>query len=481
MSMRSLLCLCVVAAAAISLPVQAQNVTASPAYGDAARDDVTSITVFLKRRENVPSPNLRIDSRSASSCNFIGSDGSADYVADYVRGFTGSYDPYDRNTFGANSPFGDASRDPRFNDFGSGFRGGGLSGCSASDRGFAAGRAAIARRDKTLVQAFELFDQKKYPEALEMFQTSYRKMGYEQAAFYAGKMYLFGLGTEKNTKEAVFWLRKVAEQRKPSRPHVFDPKAPEYMNTQADAIMTLAKIYLTGYDGLPRDPKQALKWFGEATEIGYIPASHIVGDFYYYGVGTAKDTPRAVKNYREAARFGYAPAQVSLAQILEAGEDGVKAEPQQALAWYNEAAKVNHPVALNALAVAYDHGKGVKADPQKALGFYKEAAVRGNPDAQNAIGTYFYQGGALLAKDEAVARKWFEVAARNGQPEAMFNLAAMYARGEGGDRDRVKAAAWFTIAQKAGHDKAEAALRAVEAEMNDAEKAELQKLFAPKN
>ncbi|MDC7683308.1 SEL1-like repeat protein [Asticcacaulis sp. BYS171W] len=450
-------------------------------------EDITDVTVFLKKKSSVPQQNMRIDTRSASSCGFFGSDGSADYMADYIRDFTGSNDASDPNSFDENSPNGDASRDGGTSFFDQNQAAAdsesgepSTGGCTTTDRAFAAARARIARNDTTITEAFALFDQKKYPEALAMFKKSYDKIGYEDAALMIGKMYLYGMGTQKDSKQAVYWFRRVAE-----RPfdinkeiHKFDPKNPEAANTLAEANLTLAKIYLTGY-GVPKDQKEALKWFERASYIGYIPATKTVGDMYYNGVGTTKDVKKAVKNYQDAAKYGYAPAQYALAEILYTGEGDIKADRKMALAWYNESAKANHPGGLYALGVAYDAGEGVPADQQKALGFYKEAAIRGNADAQNAVGTYFYQGGSLLPKDDTAARQWFEVAAKNGQTDAQFNLAVMYMKGEGGPKNLVNAYLWFAMARKGGHENATAALKAVQAQMTEADKAELSKLLAP--
>lgn len=485
------MCALVIVAAPLSVwaqttPKPAEPKAAAPA-SPAPADEVTDVTVFLKRKSSIPEQNMRIDTRTASSCGFIGSDGSSDYIADYIRETTGTYDLNDPNNFSENSPLGDVSREGGGTDFfdrqdrSTDETGSGASdGCTDTDRRFAAGRATILRRDKTIYQAFDFFDQKKYPEALAMFKTAYSKIGYEDAAFYIARMYLEGLGTAKSPKDAIVWFRKVAEQPVDMRrPHPFDPKNPDYMETRAEATMTLAKIYLTGY-GVPRDPKEALKWFEKAAYIGFIPASKIVGDIYYYGNGVPKDLNKAYKNYSEAAKYGYAPAQYAVGQILEYGEGSIKADPNTALGWFREAAKAKHPGAMYKIAVAYDSGEGVAADPQKALIFYKEAAVGGNADAQNAIGTYFYQGG-LLPKDDVAARQWFEVAALNGQGEAAFNLGVMYMKGEGGPKDVVKAYVWFAAARVRKHENAATAMKAALAQMTDAQKAEVEKLFAPKN
>ncbi|BBF81463.1 hypothetical protein EM6_2062 [Asticcacaulis excentricus] len=337
----------------------------------------------------------------------------------------------------------------------------------------------IRARDRTLTDAFALFDQKKYPEALALFQKSYNKLGDSIAALMIGRMYLLGLGTTPNTREALKWLNKAAEQPNPPRPLRFDPKAPERMDSATEASIVLAKIYLIGHD-VEKNPATALKWYQKAASRAYVPAYKTVGDFYYYGHGVRKDVVRAQRNYKTAAETGFAPAQVAMAQILASGDDGVPANPKQALDWYYHAAKANHPDGLYALAVAYDTGQGVKADPKQALFYYKEAAVRGHPAAQNDIGTYFAKGDSILPKDEPIARKWFEVSARNGNPEAMYNLAVMLMTGQGGPVDRKGAWVWFTVAQMAGHPHAEAALKQQEPQMTTDEKSEAAAVLKPK-
>ncbi|ESQ81180.1 SEL1-like repeat protein [Asticcacaulis sp. YBE204] len=473
----------------IALCVAAMSPTsfAQPQRPDANAKDVTDVTIFLRREASVPLDNIRIRGSSASSCNFFGTSAmDSDYARDYMarfggdpsRGYAGS------GYFSAYSPYGDASISPYAPPGAFGGRGlydyNDRSRCSQSDYNFAAGRAYIQARDRTLTDAFALFDQKKYPEALALFQKSYKKIGYAEAALMIGRMYLLGLGTEADTPKALEWLDKAAGQPNPPRTLRFDPKVPERMDAATEASIVLAKIYLIGH-GVEKNPTTALKWYQKAASRAYVPAYKTVGDFYYYGYGVKKDVVRASRNYKTAAENGFAPAQIAMAQILASGDEGVPANPKTSLDWYYHAAKANHPDGLYALAVAYDKGQGVKADPKQALFYYKEAAVRGNPAAQNDIGTYFAKGDTILPKDEAIARKWFEVSAKNGEPEAMYNLAVLLMKGQGGPVDRKSAWLWFTVAQKAGHPNAEAALKQLEPQMTAAEKAEAEAVLAPKS
>lgn len=443
-------------------------------------EETTEVIIRLKREVLTGRGSgqyLQFDTQSASSCAFIGSynDPYEDpRIQGYFRSFygssRGSVNSGGRYTFSEKSPFGDAST-------------GGLTslpgGCRLSDAAFVAGRSRIARNDRSLVDAYDLFEADKFPQALGAFKASYKKMGYPEAAVVIGKMYLYGLGTEANTVEAVAWLTKAARARyNTSQNPRFNPQNPDAINPVSDAALTLAKMYLSGF-GVEKDPKAARKWFERADATGYVPATKTLGDIHYYGVDTPRDMKKAMKLYNRAAQAGYPPAQYTLGVIYHLGEDEVAVDQKTALGWYNQAAKSNHAGALYALGVAYDRGEGVAADPEKALGFYKEAATRGNADAQNAIGTYFYTG-ERLEKNLEVARKWFQQAAQSGQVDAMFNLGVMMMRGEGGDADPVKAWAWFSLAERLGHERGAQAVRVVEATLTDAQKTEAAALLAPK-
>ena len=335
------------------------------------------------------------------------------------------------------------------------------------------GRSAIQLRDKSLPQAFALFDDGRYEEALTYFEEADRKLGAPEAMLHIGKIHLFGLKDRSDPVEGVRWLKRTvglrfnAWQNTP----VFDPSEPERNTPMGEAAMILADIYSRGYGPVAKDPAQARQYLQRAYDVGHIRAAKILGDVYYNGIDTPRDLKKAFKAYSDAAKFAYGPAMIALAQMYETGEAEGGADPKKALAWRAEAAKRDDPAALYALAVAYDHGEGVAADPDRALSYYKLAAMTGEPAAMTALGTYFYRGEGGLERDHAMARRWFEEGALGGDPDGMFNLAAMMARGEGGTVDRVKAWGWLKIAERMGHPQAAAATTALEAKFTDADRA----------
>lgn len=387
--------------------------------------------------------------------------------------------------FSESSPFGDASGGSAvditanlLNAEGPG------NACGAGDRLLTAGRATIARRDRTLPEGYRFYDEGKLVEAIESFKKGYAKLpdadGGLEAAYMIGKATIELPVAQRNGAEAISWLKKAAGGRFDPSKDVppFNPDNPYANDTvlgQASAL--LGQLYLTG-GIVPRNVPEAAKWYARAEEVGYVPAGKMVGDIYYYGYDVPKDPAKAVKYYKKAATLGFAPAQFALANILYSGDAGEREDVKTALAWYEQAAKRGHPGAQLALAQAFDAGDGVAANPKQALVYYSQAAVGGNAAAQAALGTYFYKG-EQVDKDLVSARKWFEMAARRQQTDAMFNLAAMLTKGEGGDKDLVKAWVWFSLAKNRGHENAAAALAAIERQMTGEQRQQAAQLLSP--
>jgi len=470
-----------------------------------------TITIFSKRNTRRPPNRTVIGTQSASSCGFMDTRNPADDRAlqDYLTDFYGedanemqeqstpndpgtnsddngndrSRSPASR-TFRNNAPYGDASRDGDIN--GAMPNGAGSSNltpdsatCGPSDQAFAAGRSYIAQHDHSLTDAYNAFDARDYPRALDLFKKSYDKMGYDVAALMEGKMYVAGLGTPRDMEKGIAWLKKATQAPfDPTRQAIrFNPDDPDYMNSRIDAAMTLAKIYVTGFH-VPRSPGDAKHWYLKADEYGFVPASHIVGQIYENGYAGEQSLPKAVAYFRKAGIVGYAPSEYELGVIYYNGGDGVAEDRKAAADWLYHAAKRGNANALYALGRMYDLGDTLPADPQKAVVYYRDAALKGQPDAQNALGLLFYTG-EIVGKDQVVARKWFLQAARGGNADAMFNLGVMMVNGEGGDKDLVLASVWFRLADEMGLEKGGAAARELEARLTPEDKARVDALLRP--
>jgi TPR repeat protein len=441
------------------------------------------------RADEVTAAKSKVLSRKyASSCAFMSSPNAAedDVARAYMEDF-GMWDsisnPVDR--FSDRAPDGDASNakdSSSLEDFNGPEPDDTTQAavkCGASDRRFAAGRNAILRKDKSLAQGFEALDQRDYPRAMTLLTTAWNKIGYDEAGLALAKMHLFGMGTPKNSKEAIRWLRQVAEARfDPTSDRLrFDPRHPEQMSEKVEAAFMLARIYERGI-GVPKDALEAKKWYAKADDFGFVPARNVLGEAWLNGYGGQRDARKAFDYLQSAAQEGYVTAQYNLAKLCYTGDTGVPRDLKLAGAWFNAAAKAGHPGALFAAGRMYDLGEGVPADPKRAIVYYKEAAVKGDPDAEFALGTFFYEG-ELVTKNLATARRLFDAAAKQGQVDAMFNLGAMEINGEGGPADLAMAYVWLNLAKSGGHASADAALKTVAPRLSAQERARADAILKP--
>jgi TPR repeat protein len=351
--------------------------------------------------------------------------------------------------------------------------------CGSSDRRFAAGRQQILQKDKSLAEGFVALDARDYPRAMRLLTTAYDKIGYDEAGLALAKMHLYGMGTPKDTNEAIRWLRKVVDARfDPMRDRMkFNPKEPQLMSEKVEAAFMLARIYERGI-GIPKNPAQALAWYGKAADFGFVPAQNVIGQAWADGYGGARDGRKAVGYLQSAAEEGFVPAQYNLAKVYYNGDAGVTRDLKQAGAWFNAAAKAGFPAALFAAGRMYDMGEGVPADQKRAIVYYKEAAVKGDRDAEFALATFFYDG-EVVEKNRATARKLFEAAARQGQVDAMFNLGAMELNGEGGPADLAMAYVWLHLAKRGGHPQADAAIKAAAPRLTAQDRARADQVLKP--
>jgi TPR repeat protein len=432
--------------------------------------------------------NKILNGKRASSCGFLGLPANAydDATLAYMRdfGMEDSISNTDLTVVTESAPTGDVSNMAQSSSLDGFIPGPGSTerqpvGCGPSDLRFAAGRNHIERKDKSLALAFEAFDNQDYGRALALFNTAYSKVGYDEAALMLARLHLLGLGTPKDTQQAIGWLRKVADGRfDPSRDRMrFDPAHPQLMNERVEASFMLARIYERGL-GVAKDPAQAQAWYVKAADAGFVPALDMLGRGWLSGAGGKPDTEKGLAYLKDAAEAGYVPAQYHLGTAYYSGDAGVR-DLKLAGAWFGAAAKAGHAGALFAAGHLYDLGEGVPADQHKAVVYYKEAAVKGDRDAQFALATFFYTG-EVVPRDVSTARKLFDAAARQGQADAMFNLGAMAAGGEGGVKDLGLAYIWFSLAKAAGHEGADGALKSVAPLLSAQDRAKADAILTPR-
>lgn len=238
---------------------------------------------------------------------------------------------------------------------------------------------------------------------------------------------------------------------------------------------------------------------------------HILGTYYYYGLGVQRYLFTAIEWLIKSADKGYSDSQYMLGMIYETiGHD--EKQTERAMHYYELAAKQDHPYALYALGVTaieseswakavfylekaasqqyalaahtlamYYHEKEPKS-PLKAFEWFMVAAKQHHTESEYYVGLYHQNGkGVPVDIDQAVY--WFEKAALKkdknalyhlamilikqekkdyktigklleqaselGHPHAQYNLAVMYHKGDGVEQNADKAFYWYEQAAKA--------------------------------
>ena len=187
----------------------------------------------------------------------------------------------------------------------------------------------------------------------------------------------------------------------------------------AYAQYTLGLIYFKGEE-VPKDYKEAVKWYTRSAEQGYAPAQLNLGVMYHMGEGVLQDDKQAVKWYRKLAeKQGQVMAQYNLGLIHSKGY-GSSEGPQdykEAVKWYRKAAEQGHANAQCNLGMMLAwHRQGEPHDYKEAVKWFRMSSEQGHAGAQNCLGQMYLREGVFQDNTEAYA--WFSTAKANGYREA---------------------------------------------------------------
>ena len=139
------------------------------------------------------------------------------------------------------------------------------------------------------------------------------------AMYELGVMYSRGLGTERNSAEAMNWFEKSARRG------------------NLEAALLLAGIY-AHENGSFEDRKKAARWCS------------LTGNHYLHGSGTPQDTAEAIRWYKLAEEMGGEDSAMKLAVIYHYGI-GTDRDLAEARRWYEKAAKNGDSAAAYALSL----------------------------------------------------------------------------------------------------------------------------------
>ena len=206
--------------------------------------------------------------------------------------------------------------------------------------------------DQLLMEWFIGSHQKKDATAAERCFREKAEAGDAAAQWWLGASYQYGVGAEKNHRQALHWYRLAARQG--SQP---------------------AQDMLQALSGQARE-RQREQQLLEHAEQGDAQAQYEVGRRFWNGDGVDQDHKQAADWFDRAARQGLAAAQCALGLCYERG-DGVEQDMWQAAAWYQWAAQQDDVEAQLRLSECYEKGRGVPKDKEKAAEWLYKAAQHG--------------------------------------------------------------------------------------------------------
>lgn len=202
--------------------------------------------------------------------------------------------------------------------------------------------------------------------------------------------------------------------------------------------------------GARRNPREALRLFMEAAELGLAGAQYSAAHMLATGDGVRRNYRQAFRFYALGAAQSDPPSMFNLARRYEFGQ-GVGRNTTEALKWYTRCAKLGDQDAIRIVADLYFEGApDLKPDFRMSARWYRIAAAAGDSLALLRLGFMAYEGMGQR-RNTATAVAFYRRAARKRQPEAMHNLALCFLAGGGVNRSLPSACRWLAKASQAGH------------------------------
>lgn len=220
--------------------------------------------------------------------------------------------------------------------------------------------------------------QRNYTEALKGFleiePTASNLKSYVQ--YRIGKMYCYGLGTEKNYTKAFDWFLKSAKEN------------------NKFAQFSLANLYYYG-NGVEKDLSQAFLWYQKSATHGQPYASYAVAQMNSKGKYVSKDDNTAQQYYKQALS-GF----LNLERKEQADEN----------LFYK-------------IGMMYKNGLGTDIDISKAIEYFQRSAD--NKWSSYQLGNLYLFGADGLEKDKEKAIRWLTKSADDGNEYAQKLLENM--------------------------------------------------------
>jgi TPR repeat protein len=306
------------------------------------------------------------------------------------------------------------------------------------------------------------------------------------ARLYEGQ---FGFPELKDPKEAIAYYTKAAGRDDPSAMAALgsrllsgdeknrdEKKGREWLKKAAEAKEYSAYLALGDYEeNIKKNLSAALSQYERGKDAGQIDCILRAADFYIEGKGIEKDPSRGRSLLEKAAESGSPQACFRIAVDALSGD---KPDLLRGYKYLLAAANGNLVEAQNEIGLLYLSGKLAIADGAAGVAWLTRAAQGGYAQAQNNLGAIYERGAAGVTQSIENAAQLYTLAANQGNGPATLALARLIGEGIGTKADLVKAWALATIADERGEPDAKKMITAIEALLDDKQKAAAKKELA---
>lgn len=233
-----------------------------------------------------------------------------------------------------------------------------------------------------------------------------------------GRMFFWGVGTEKNMKEAIKWFDESVEQG------------------CADGLIFWGGQYQNGDEvekAIKTDPR----------------GKYLLACCFYHGIGTVKDENKAIELFDEAARDGDVKAMRARGALYLDGQVREGMNDEACFRLIKTAAEQGDKEAKKLLGRMYAEGNCTEKSIEKAVSAFME--IKDDPYAQYWLSClYLLPDSEIFSASEGI--RWLKQAAKNRNVGAQLNLGRCLYNGYFVPQDKQEALTWFNKAAKQEND-----------------------------
>lgn len=269
-----------------------------------------------------------------------------------------------------------------------------------------------------------------------------------------GKMYLSGLGYDKDEELAQEWFQKALSAFLQEKAIA---KKKDYLQYR------IGKLYAFGY-GVEQDYSKAAGWYGRAVELENPFATYSLGSLYRRGQGVTQSDTDAFRLYTMAATDSKKPNAYAAYELGRMCRDGIGTAVDKTSSdnWFRQAyagfLAIEENLADDKLYYRLGQmnltGTGTEVDVPLAKTYFEKAAQLDNVDALYGLGKlHLNKNSVFCAPMKAI--EYLMAAAGRGHEFAQYTLGWLLLLGEGVPADVEQALMWLNKAAGKGNQYAE--------------------------